>query len=67
MSYKWTKNGDAIEGGTDGDLTVEWARGGATDTYTVTPVYSVYDVETEGAPLAVTVENLPLGTAITLR
>jgi hypothetical protein len=67
LSYKWTKNGTAIEGGTDGDLTVEWARGGATDTYTVTPVYSVYGVETEGAPLAVTVENLPLGTAILLR
>ena len=67
QSYKWTKNGTAIEGGADGDLTVEWARGGATDTYTVTPVYDVYGVETEGAPLAVTVENLPLGTAITLR
>ena len=67
VSYKWTKNGEVIEGGTDGDLIVEWARGGATDTYTVTPVYSVYDVETEGVPLAVTVENLPQGTAIILR
>ena len=62
--YKWTKNGEAIEGGADGDLTVEWARGGATDTYAVTPVYSVYGVETEGAAMSVTVENIPQGTMI---
>ena len=67
VSYKWTKNGEAIEDGTDGDLIVEWARGGKTDMYTVTPVYSVYDVETEGAPLAVTVENVPQGMVISIK
>ena len=66
-SYKWTKNGDAITGGADGELTVEWVKGGATDTYTVTPVYSVYGVETEGAPLTVTVENVPQGMTILVR
>ena len=35
--------------------------------YTVTPVYSVYGVETEGAPLTVTVENIPLGMTILVR
>ena len=67
VSYKWTKNGEDITGGEDGDLTVEWAKGGATDTYTVTPIYSVYGVETEGESISVTVENLPQGTKIVVR
>ena len=67
VSYKWTKNGEDIEGGTDGDLTVSWNRHGATDTYTVTAVYDVYGVETMGEPMSVTVESIPAGTRIYLR
>ena len=67
QSYKWTKNGTAIEGGTDGNLTVEWVKGGATDTYAVTPVYSVFGNEVEGAALAATVENLPQGLMIVVQ
>ena len=67
VSYKWTKNSEDIEGGADGDLTVAWNRHGATDTYTVTPVYDVYGVETEGDPVTVTVVSLPAGTNISIR
>ena len=67
QSYKWTKNGTAIEGGTDGNLTVEWVKGGATDTYAVTPVYSVFGNKVEGAALAATVENLPQGLMIVVQ
>ena len=67
ISYKWTKNGADVEGGADGDLTVAWNRHGATDTYTVTPVYDVYGVETEGEPVPVTVVSLPAGTALSIR
>ena len=67
VRYRWTKNGTAIEGGTDGDLTVEWAKGGATDTYTVTPVYDVYGNETDGESISCTVFNHPLGMMILLR
>ena len=67
VSYKWTKNGEGLgEAGADGDLTVEWVRGGATDTYTVTPVYDVYGVATDGVAISCTVENQPVGTVITV-
>ena len=68
QSYKWAKNGEYITGGEDGDLTVEWAKGGATDTYTVTPVYDVLGVETSGSSSSsVTVENVPQGTTVVIR
>ena len=67
ISYKWTKNGETATGGIDGNLTVEWAKGGATDTYTVTPVYDLYGIETEGEPVSCTVENLSPGMIISFR
>jgi hypothetical protein len=67
ISYKWTKNGAMVTGGTDGVLTVTWVKGGATDTYTVTPVYDVYGVETDGEPISCTVENLPQGMVILVK
>ena len=66
QSYIWTKNGETLpENGES--ITVAWAKGGDTDTYTVTPVYDVFGVETEGDPLSCTVENMPLGMTITIR
>ena len=62
--YRWKKNGESISGGTDGSLSVEWAKGGATDTYTVTPVYSVFGEEVEGSALPATVENVQQGMII---
>jgi len=66
VGYRWTKNGEAVDGGEDGDLTVEWVKGGGTDTYTVTPVYDVYGREVEGAPVSFTVENASRGTLIVI-
>ena len=65
--YRWKKNGESISGGTDGSLFVEWAKGGATDTYTVTPVYSVFGEEVEGAAVAVAVENIPQGLLLFIK
>ena len=65
--YKWTKNGIAISEGAGGNLSVEWARGGKTDTYTVTPVYSVFGEEVEGEPISTTVEYIPLGAMLIVR
>jgi hypothetical protein len=65
--YRWKKNGESISGGTDGSLSVEWAKGGATDTYTVTPVYSVFGEEVEGAAVAVAVENIPQGLLLFIK
>ena len=67
VSYKWTKNGEAIEGGSNGNLTVAWAKGGAVYTYAVTPVYSVFESDVEGNALSVQVANIPQGTTIIIR
>ena len=70
VSYKWTKNGAAVSGGADGELTVEWERRSAdymTDTYTVTPVYDVFGIATEGEPKAIKVTNVPRGQVMIVR
>ena len=67
VSYKWTKNGESIEGGANGNLTVAWAKGGATDIYSVTPVYDVFGEEFEGTPVQVSVAKEPPGMVIILR
>ena len=64
QSYRWTKNGKAIAEGADGNLTVTWVKGGATDAYTVTPVYSVFGDEVFGATVPFTFENKPQGMMI---
>ena len=68
ISYKWTCNGEAVAGGTDGELTVEWRAADTPDVYVVTPVYSVLGVETDGTATATaTVTHLPRGMAIFIR
>ena len=68
VSYKWTCNGEAVAGGTDGELAVEWHTSNTPDVYVVTPVYSVLGVETDGAATATaTVRNLPRGMSFIIR
>ena len=65
-SYRWTKNGQPIEGGENGELAVEWEKGGKTDVYSVAAVYDVYGTETVGSPLFANVYNVPNGLKIVL-
>lgn len=67
IRYKWMKNGTEISGGEDGELTVAWAKGGATDAYTVTPVYDVFEAETYGVAIPFTIENRPQGIIISIK
>jgi hypothetical protein len=68
VSYKWTCNGEAVTGGTDGELAVEWRVSDTPDVYVVTPVYSVLGVETDGTATATaTVKNLPRGMSFIIR
>ncbi len=69
VAYRWTRNGEAIAGGEDGDLTVEWekAKTGTTETYAIVPIYDVYGNTSEGAPVPVTVEYLSAGTLLLVR
>ena len=67
ISYKWTLNGEAISGGTDGELAVSWRKTKTPDVYAVTPVYSVFGSEVEGEPISCTVENVPEGLMIIVK
>ena len=68
VSYKWTLNGEAIEGGTDGSLEVSWRKHTKTpDVYSVTPVYDVFGSEVEGETKTCQVTNEPPGMVIILR
>ena len=68
VSYKWTLNGEAIEGGTDGSLEVSWRKHTKTpDVYSVTPVYDVFGSEVDGEPRACEVTNVPLGMVVIFR
>ena len=68
ISYKWTCNGEAVAGGTDGELAVEWRMADRPDVYVVTPVYSVLGAETDGTATATaTISHLPRGLVISIR
>ena len=58
-SYRWLCDGEPVEGGTDGKLTVPWARGGEksspgfkTHSYQVVAVYDFYGASRDSEPSA---------------
>ena len=66
--YKWTLNGEAIDGGSNGELTVSWRKSETPDVYTVTPVYSILGDEIDGEPVAATVTSDPQrGLSVVIR
>ena len=67
LRYKWTRNGEAVSGGSNGELEVSWRRAKTPDVYAVTPVYSVGGAEVEGEAVSATVENKPLGLIISIK
>lgn len=66
-SYRWTRNGEPVEGGENGELAIEWTTGGSTDVYAATAVYDVYGTETTGNPVSAQVVNMREETVICFR
>ncbi|MBR4258907.1 MAG: hypothetical protein IKQ17_07745 [Kiritimatiellae bacterium] len=69
-SYRWLCNGEPIDGGEDGTLTVRWRRpkNAPTDTYQAVAIYAVGDATMESeASEGMTVENEPLGMVISVQ
>lgn len=64
VAYRWTRNGDVIPGEDGGELSVSWVRRGATDVYTVTPVYDVFGTMTNGEPVSCNVISIPRGSVL---
>ena len=67
VAYRWTRNGEAVNGGANGELEVTWRKAKAPDSYTVAPVYLINGEEAEGEASNFTVVNIPLGTMFTIR
>ena len=67
LRYTWARNGEALSGGSNGELAVSWRHAKTPDVYTVTPIYSVGGAEIEGAAVSATVENVPVGMVIGIR
>ena len=68
-SYVWKKDGVVIDGETGESITINWERKGykTPATYSCTPVYDVFGVETQGEPVSTTVTHVALGMSIRVR
>ena len=68
QSYEWFENDVKIEGETGDSLTLEWTRQKPhVRTYSVRPVYTVFNETVRGEAATVQVEFIPLGTCISIR
>jgi hypothetical protein len=68
QSYEWFVDGKKIGGETGDTLTLEWEKNKPhTRTYSVVPVYTVFNETVRGEAAEATVEFKPLGTAIIIR
>ena len=66
-SYKWTRDGESVLGGENGELEVEWERGGCVHTYAATPVYDVFGFPVEGTPVSAQVVMKNPGLTLIVR
>ena len=69
QSYEWYEDGVFMEGETSDALTLNWDRAKAkmnnhTHTYSVKPVYTVFNEKVLGEAVTATVEYAPQGTMI---
>ena len=72
QSYEWYEDGVLMPGETSDSLTLEWVRSKAkkdnhTHTYSVKPVYTVFNETVKGEPATATVEYTPQGTMICIQ
>ncbi|MBR2837940.1 MAG: hypothetical protein IKE55_04095 [Kiritimatiellae bacterium] len=72
QSYEWYEDGVRIPGETSDSLTLTWEKSKAKisnhiHTYSVKPVYEVYNEPVKGAPAASTVDYTPFGMVFMVR
>ncbi len=69
IRYRWTLNGEEIEGATGETCTATWSKGrhDAPDVYACTAIYDVFGTETEGDPATCEVTNLPIAFVLIVR
>lgn len=69
IRYKWTKNGETIEGATGETCAASWRRGhyDTPDIYACTAIYDVYGREVEGEPVSCEVSRIPEAFVLVVR
>jgi hypothetical protein len=71
QSYEWYEDGVKMQDATSDALTLTWtrarAKSPAVHTYSVKPVYSVFNEKIVGDPVSAIVEYTPLGTIIIIK
>ena len=70
QSYEWYEDGVLMSDKTSDSLTLTWTHAKAksqTHTYSVKPVYTVFNERVVGAPATAEVEYTPLGTRIIIK
>ncbi len=72
QSYEWYEDGVLMPGETSDSLTLNWERPKAkadnhSHTYSVKPVYTVFNEKVLGEAVSATVEYMPLGTTLLIR
>ena len=70
QSYEWYEDNVLMPGETSDTLTLEWTSAKAksrTHTYSVKPVYTVFNERVVGDPAEATVEYTPVGTIVRVR
>ena len=67
-SYRWLKNGEPVDGGNNGTLTVRWNKSTPTDIYQAIAQATIDDMTVESEPSdELAIENIPIGTRIIIR
>ena len=67
QSYEWYEDGKLIEGATGDSLTLNWTRKKPhVRTYSVKPVYTVFNEKVLGEAASAEVEFIPLGMIISI-
>ena len=72
QSYEWYEDGVRMPGETSDSLTLNWERpkakaGNNVHTYSVKPVYTVFNEKVPGEAVIATVEYMPLGSTMFMR
>ena len=71
QSYEWYEDGVKMQDATSDALTLTWtrarAKSPAVHTYSVKPVYTVFNEKIIGDPVSATVEYTPLGTVLIIK
>ena len=68
QSYEWYENGVLMPGETSDSLTLAWTKAEPhVRTYSVVPVYTVFNETVKGDPATAEVEYLPTGMTIVIR